>query len=400
MTSHPARGDFDPIPSIRRPVQVTVVTDAAIGGRGRGAGRPGLRRRGAAGRPGRRRRPPGGRRVHRAAGQTLVVPGEDGRALVALGIGDGAEVDLTLGPRPGRRLRPGGAAAPDPRGRAARVRYGALRRRLRAGRRRGRAARPLALLRRPRRRRADADLAHARGPGGRRRRGAGRCRPGSGDRPRRRDQPRPVQLPGHDADGRPDGEVAVEVGPDAGLEVEVFDEEQLIEMGCGGILGVNLGSIDEPRLIKLPYRPDVADGSPRPGRQGHHVRLRRHQPQAERRVARPDEERHDRRRRDPRRDDRAAGARLHGRGHGVPLLHRQHAVRLGDEARRRAPDAQRDDGRGAQHRRRGPSGDGRRALPGRRGRRRRGRRHRHPDRRVPAHLRRRDRRRDGQRPRL
>jgi leucyl aminopeptidase len=56
------------------------------------------------------------------------------------------------------------------------------------------------------------------------------------------------------------GDVALELGPDAGLEVEVFGEEQLIEMGCGGILGVNLGSIDEPRLIKLSYRPGSPTG--------------------------------------------------------------------------------------------------------------------------------------------
>ena len=31
-------------------------------------------------------------------------------------------------------------------------------------------------------------------------------------------------------------------------------------MGCGGILGVNLGSIDEPRLIKLTYRPESPTG--------------------------------------------------------------------------------------------------------------------------------------------
>ncbi len=31
-------------------------------------------------------------------------------------------------------------------------------------------------------------------------------------------------------------------------------------MGCGGILGVNLGSVDEPRLIKLTYRPDSPTG--------------------------------------------------------------------------------------------------------------------------------------------
>ncbi len=42
--------------------------------------------------------------------------------------------------------------------------------------------------------------------------------------------------------------------------MEVFGEEQLIEMGCGGILGVNLGSVDEPRLIKLSYRPESPTG--------------------------------------------------------------------------------------------------------------------------------------------
>jgi leucyl aminopeptidase len=56
------------------------------------------------------------------------------------------------------------------------------------------------------------------------------------------------------------GDVALELGSSAGLEVEVFGEEQLIEMGCGGILGVNLGSIDEPRLIKLSYRPGSPTG--------------------------------------------------------------------------------------------------------------------------------------------
>jgi leucyl aminopeptidase len=52
------------------------------------------------------------------------------------------------------------------------------------------------------------------------------------------------------------GEVAQALGPDAGLEVEVLDQAALIEMGCGGILGVNAGSDEEARLIKLTYRPD------------------------------------------------------------------------------------------------------------------------------------------------
>ena len=56
------------------------------------------------------------------------------------------------------------------------------------------------------------------------------------------------------------GEVALELAPAAGLEVEIFGEQELIEMGCGGILGVNLGSIDEPRLIKLTYAPESPRG--------------------------------------------------------------------------------------------------------------------------------------------
>jgi leucyl aminopeptidase len=56
------------------------------------------------------------------------------------------------------------------------------------------------------------------------------------------------------------GEVATEVAPLADLEVELFDRQQLEDMGCGGILGVNRGSVDEPRLIKLSYRPDSPTG--------------------------------------------------------------------------------------------------------------------------------------------
>jgi leucyl aminopeptidase len=51
-------------------------------------------------------------------------------------------------------------------------------------------------------------------------------------------------------------EVAAELGAEYGFEVEAFDKAQLIEMGCGGILGVNAGSAEEPRLIVLTYTPD------------------------------------------------------------------------------------------------------------------------------------------------
>ena len=51
-------------------------------------------------------------------------------------------------------------------------------------------------------------------------------------------------------------EVAAELGTAHGFEVEAFDKAQLIELGCGGILGVNAGSTEEPRMVVLRYRPD------------------------------------------------------------------------------------------------------------------------------------------------
>jgi leucyl aminopeptidase len=54
---------------------------------------------------------------------------------------------------------------------------------------------------------------------------------------------------------------AVELGRDSGVQVEVFDRTALRELGCGGLLGVNAGSVDEPRMIKLTYAPP-GTGSP------------------------------------------------------------------------------------------------------------------------------------------
>lgn len=49
-------------------------------------------------------------------------------------------------------------------------------------------------------------------------------------------------------------DVAQHVAASHGLEIEVFDRQALIELGCGGLLGVD-GSVEEPRMIKLTYRP-------------------------------------------------------------------------------------------------------------------------------------------------
>jgi leucyl aminopeptidase len=51
-------------------------------------------------------------------------------------------------------------------------------------------------------------------------------------------------------------ELAEQVGPSRGLDIEIFGEEELRDMGCGGILGVNAGSVEPPRMIKMTYRPD------------------------------------------------------------------------------------------------------------------------------------------------
>jgi len=53
---------------------------------------------------------------------------------------------------------------------------------------------------------------------------------------------------------------AVEIGKAAGLEVEVFNKDQLAAMGCGGMLGVNRGSTEPPRMVRLTYTPRNAQG--------------------------------------------------------------------------------------------------------------------------------------------
>lgn len=52
-----------------------------------------------------------------------------------------------------------------------------------------------------------------------------------------------------------------EIGPGFGLDVEVFDEEALQELGLGGLLGVNAGSTEAPRMVKISYRPEGDDAA-------------------------------------------------------------------------------------------------------------------------------------------
>jgi leucyl aminopeptidase len=53
---------------------------------------------------------------------------------------------------------------------------------------------------------------------------------------------------------------AVAVANDSGLGVEVFNRDQLLAMGCGGMVGVNQGSVEPPRMVRLTYVPKNATG--------------------------------------------------------------------------------------------------------------------------------------------
>ncbi|GMU03808.1 leucyl aminopeptidase [Corallococcus caeni] len=55
-------------------------------------------------------------------------------------------------------------------------------------------------------------------------------------------------------------EVAESLAEHCGLTVEVFDGEALARLGCGGLLGVNAGSAEPPRMIKLTYTPRGSRG--------------------------------------------------------------------------------------------------------------------------------------------
>lgn len=55
-------------------------------------------------------------------------------------------------------------------------------------------------------------------------------------------------------------DVAVALGKETGLDVKVYDEKALVALGCGGVLGVNAGSSEPARMIRLTYTPP---GKPR-----------------------------------------------------------------------------------------------------------------------------------------
>ena len=142
-------------------------------------------------------------------------------------------------------------------------------------------------------------------------------------------------------------------------------------MGCGGLLGVNAGSAEPPVMVRLTYRP--AGGEPA----GHLALVGKGIMYDSGGLSlKPGDEVHAQMKNDMSgaaavlaamsvaRATSAAGRAVTGYLMCTDNMPSGH----GDGARRRAHDPRRHDGRGHQHRRRGPPGDGRRARPARRGR--------------------------------
>ena len=55
------------------------------------------------------------------------------------------------------------------------------------------------------------------------------------------------------------GELATTLGERFGFKVRLYNLDELNEMGCGGVVGVNRGSKYEARVIKLSYEPEECD---------------------------------------------------------------------------------------------------------------------------------------------
>jgi leucyl aminopeptidase len=50
-------------------------------------------------------------------------------------------------------------------------------------------------------------------------------------------------------------DLAAALAAERGLQAEIFDKDALQALGCGGLLGVNAGSVEPPRMVKLTYTP-------------------------------------------------------------------------------------------------------------------------------------------------
>jgi leucyl aminopeptidase len=64
-----------------------------------------------------------------------------------------------------------------------------------------------------------------------------------------------ANTPPSNLNARQIADMAVQISALTGLSVEVFNRDELEAMGCGGIVGVNRGSVEPPRMVKLTYLP-------------------------------------------------------------------------------------------------------------------------------------------------
>ena len=64
-----------------------------------------------------------------------------------------------------------------------------------------------------------------------------------------------VNRPGGSLSATQLADEAMLVAENTDLEIEIWDKQRLIEEHCGGIIGVNAGSLEEPRLVRLTWRP-------------------------------------------------------------------------------------------------------------------------------------------------
>jgi leucyl aminopeptidase len=77
-----------------------------------------------------------------------------------------------------------------------------------------------------------------------------------------------VNLPGGELTPSRFARLGAERAEAAGLEVEVLEDAAIAELGLGGLLAVNKGSVHPPRLLKLTYEPPARDAeapAPVPG---------------------------------------------------------------------------------------------------------------------------------------
>lgn len=56
-------------------------------------------------------------------------------------------------------------------------------------------------------------------------------------------------------------EKAADIAASVGLHCKIWDEQEIAAAGLGGILGVNRGSVQPPRLVELVYEPPAGDGA-------------------------------------------------------------------------------------------------------------------------------------------